>query len=650
MTTIIDINNIDQYDVETIIAFLQQADDAYFNSDQTTQPIVTDQQYDAIKQYGYNINRSHPYFNAVGSEVRGGKVPLPYKMGSLNQIYENDYQKWIDTNNLQNQQLVITDKLDGTSNLLVFNSQKKLQIAYSRGDGERGADITRHISKIPSIMSVVNCTGNITVRGETIISDKNFAAIKQAHTIGMLQLKRDYKNGRNMVAGLMNSSEIDPRLYQFIDVVVYEIVGSNLSKSQQLQALRQMGFKVVNFTTANSNDLNDQKLTDIVNEAKSKSLYQLDGIVIDVNDHKIRQKIDKKELNPTYAVKYKVTDKDNVRYPVVKNVEWKVSKDGYLKPRINIEPTELVGATIQYATGYNASFIYNNQIGPGAVVKLIRAGDVIPSIVSVVTPMQTDDYQSWFNQQLDQYQWQWSENIVDIILTNSEDNKQVQFEKLKLFFDTIDIPHLGQQHLQTMFDKGFVSPESIITLIEPDIQGLIESKVIGTKIYKGMIEKLTNIPMYKLMGSYQQFGRGIGVRKMKKLYQAFEGDITKCSSIDNIVAVDGFDVKTATKIVNGYPQFVQFINEIQSVVTIEPYSAPKQGSLTGASVVVTGFRDSEFDNHVVNQGGKISTSVSSKTSFVVTNDVNQSSSKLDKARKFNIAIFTKDQFIEKYLM
>lgn len=380
------VGSYEDFSVQTIIEVLKTADDLYFND---LDSFLTDNQYDALKQYAQRLAPTDAYFTGVGSAVRGGKVKLPFTMGSLNQVYQGDYAKWVNNNSLQSELVVISDKLDGASNMILYDAKGNLQIAYSRGDGMMGADITRHISKIHNVPKKINNNGElIAIRGETIIAPARFNEMKALpNRVG----RREYKNPRNMVSGLMNSSEVNPVVYQYIDVIAYEIVGSSLSKIDQLKKLKQLGFSVVHYVSNNAGEMNDDSLTNMLNTVRKFSPYELDGIVIEINSASVRERLKTDDLNPGYAVKFKVADASNLAITTVKEVEWNVSKDGYLKPRVRIEPVDLVGVTIQHATGFNAKFIKDNQIGPGAKIRITRSGDVIPYILGVEEPMPVEN-------------------------------------------------------------------------------------------------------------------------------------------------------------------------------------------------------------------------------------------------------------------
>jgi len=636
MSTIFDIiksavkfNDSEHLNFKEVIVALEYCDNLYHNGGDESP--LTDSEYDAIKQHIKRFIPTDPYFNKVGSSVRGGKIPLPYPMGSLDQIYEGDYNKWVTKHRLQDDVVVVTDKLDGVSCLLTYGANGKLLVAYSRGDGTLGADITRHISKIDALPKSINTNGKpMAIRAEVIISPVHFSMIQDKI---QSRAGRAYKNPRNFIAGFLNSSENPIWVYEFIDVVTYQIVDGleYEDKLTHLTWLADQGFMVVYNSHFFANRVSDETLTNYLVGRRDQSSYEIDGLVIEVNEEDSRARINptKDTLNPAYAVKFKVADVNNTADVEVLNVDWNISKDGYLKPRVQFTPVDLCGVTISNATGFNAKFIKGNGIGPGAIVRITRSGDVIPYITEVITPSVA---------QMPTESATWTTTGVDLIVDNATDNATVQFEQLNDFFATLDVPNLGEGNLQKIFECGFTKPEHIIALDEREIGSLIGSRIIAKKIYNGMHDKLTNIPLYKLMGAHPAFGRGVGVRKMKKLWEAFAGDMSKCTDFTSIVAVEGFEEKTATKIVNGYDEFQKFMKELEYIVTIEPYTPPKEGSLAGMTFVFTGFRDKELEMAVEAAGGKMGSAVSSRTTYLVTNDTTSTTGKTQKARSVGINI------------
>lgn len=630
--------NFDDVSTDELVSILTLADDLYYN-DSSEESFLSDSQYDTLYQYTKTIDPTNQYFLGVGSLVRGGKVKLPYQMGSLDQIYTGDIIKYVASNNLSQIASVLSHKLDGNSAMAIWNASGNFQIGYSRGNGIDGADLTRHLTLIPSVPKTINTTESFVVRGEVIIKTSNFAKVQD---IVKTRGGKQYKNPRNAVSGLMNAKENVSTVYQYIDFVAYEIVGSSLSKEEQLKLLSSMGFLTAKYETYLFGDLTDDILSNILQIAKATTEYEIDGLVIDVDpaDKRAEMNPTRDTLNPAYSVKFKITDGANIIATKVIDIEINVSKDGYLKPRVNVEPVDVLGVTVQWATGFNMKFVYDNRLQPGSIVHICRAGDVVPFLHHVEpSTVDFEEFTNWFLNKVSQFgEYDWTETGVDIVLVNASENDTARFEQLVAFFDSLDVSNLGEGNLRKIFDAGFETPEQVLMLTLEDICLIVNSKPIGKKIFTGLHSKLTNIPLYKLMGAHPAFGRGVGVRKMKMLYDGFSGDMTKCVDLNSIVNVDGFDEKTAKKIVKGYPVFMEFLDYVSQVVTIQQYVAPVIGKFTSNVFVFTGFRSPALEKQIQELGGKVGSSVSSKTSYVVTENPNGSSGKLDKARSLNIPV------------
>lgn len=380
-------DGLEEYPLSDVFSVLEVADDLYYNDEES---FLADSEYDILYQYAKLAEPTNSYFLGVGSDIRGGKVDLPYQMGSLDQVYIGEIQSWVTKNKLTNFQSVISDKLDGASGMAVYDAEGNFQISYSRGDGIQGADTSRHLRQMPSVPKNINITSPLVVRGENIISLANFPKAQFVKT----RSSKPYKNPRNMVSGLMNASSNPDQIYQYVDFVAYEIVGSELSKEDQFELLKQLGFKTPYYSVIPYSTMNDTMLTSMLELRRQLSPYEIDGVVIEVNDAEKRSEMNptRSTLNPAYAIKYKVADASNLAIAEVVDVEINISKHGYLKPRIQIIPVDLVGVTVTWATGFNMRFILDNQIGPGAKIKITRSGDVIPYCCGVVSPM--PDYEN----------------------------------------------------------------------------------------------------------------------------------------------------------------------------------------------------------------------------------------------------------------
>jgi NAD-dependent DNA ligase len=382
--------------------------------------------------------------------------------------------------------------------------------------------------------------------------------------------------------------------------------------------------------------LTDGALTKILNDARLTSDYELDGIVIDINEASARSKATDSGIPTT--VKYKVADASNYAVTSVKEVVYRASKDAYLKPRVNIHPVQLMGVTVNFATGFNAKFIKDNKIGPGAKIRITRSGDVIPYILNTVEPAtpQLPDPKVHGD-------WHWTENDqgerVDAVLDSALNNKGVTVLKLKDIFTKLKIPHLKEGSLDKLYDAGFTTFESIVNAEYTDLYLVLGQN--GAKIDQAMDEILDGIYWPELVGSLNIFGRGISRKSMTTLYDSFQGDIEKMRDPALICEVEGFDIKTAQKIADNIDTALELINKVSDRVKPSTYTAPSApvgDRMIGQSVVFTGVRSAEVEKAIIEQGGELKSTISSKVTILVCKDVNSNSGKAKKARQLGIKV------------
>jgi len=630
------LNGNDEHEVTDLIEMLKVLDDYYYNDN----PIIDDSLYDSFYNYVKSCNPSNVYFIGVGSQVRGGKVPLPHAMPSLNQIQIGEITQWVRDNNLYDEELIITDKLDGASAMIIYDSQGKLQISFSRGDGIQGADTTRHTSRMKHLPQAISKT--MEVRCEVEISEPNFSIIKNMVSSSSGE---PYRNARNMVSGLMNASTNPSIVYDYINVIAYSILGpSDKSKEEQLLELKNEGFEIPHFTKIQGKYLTDEYLANYINERRANNPFAIDGIVIDVNRSELRKQLDVNvdEGNPKSSIKYKVADASNQYAATVNYVEWNISKHGYLKPRVVFHPFPLAGVTVTHTTGYNAKYILDNNIGPGTVCIVSRCGDVVPNIMSMVKATKA---------QMPTENWKWNETGVDAVLTEVNQSEEVKILQLLDFCSSLDFPHLKEGNVRKLYEDGIKTPYDIVNITMVQATRSLGSN--GIKAYHGIRERLSDVALSDVMGAYPSFGRGIGQRKMKKLVEALGDD--PHASIWNGVAismVEGFDTKTASLVMNGLESFLDFYDKTQNVITYKGKGVKVEGKLTGHKIVMTGFRDKELEKRVEELGGENQSAVSAKTTIVVAADPDSTSGKASKAReltasgKANIKVMSVKQFKE----
>lgn len=618
-------------DIDGIINTLQLYDQMYAEGN----PLVSDEEYDELKKSVLDDNPNHPYFKTVGAAERGGKIDLPFPMGSLDQVYDqNDINNWVDRFDLKESTMILTHKLDGVSCMIHYN-YGKLQQAFSRGNGIQGADVTRHISKMSSIPQSIPFTGSLHIRCEVIMKNDVFRE----------KYANDYKNPRNLVAGCMNRKVTEQNVLDDIDVIAYDIVhidsdDYDLTKQNAFTIFQDWDLPFVKHSILDASALISDTLSQYLKDFRNDSEYELDGIVITNDDYLNTGDRKSQSLNPTHSVKYKVLDENSIVTTEVVDVLWEISKSGYLKPRIEVDPVELFGTTVRYATGFNAKFINDNKIGEGTLVKITKSGSVIPYIVDVVEST---------SPKFPDMKWEWNDNGVEIVV--DQNNKTVLFKQTLDYFVSLDVELLKEASLKKMFDahdlwgKSFVDVcDYLFGLISLEWVQIIGSN--GDKIYDSLHRRLQNLTMEKAIGSLPFMGFGFGVRKAKQLLQQVDSEKLLSLTEEDIISLDGFDQITANKLVENLPKAFDFFDQFSDVIQIVENNVTSE--LNTIVAVMSGFRDKALKELIESKGGRVTSAVSKKTTHLLTPNVDGSSSKIKKAKELDVEVVTPTVFKDTY--
>ena len=629
---------------------IKDANNAYYCDEE---PILTDNLYDILVEY---MLEKYPK-NTVAKEghtkcditVEKNKVKLPYELWSMDKIKPSTdaVSKWTKK---YTGPYVISCKLDGISALYVSGEKSSEAKLYTRGNGIYGQDIT-HL--IPYLIKK-NVEKGISIRGEIIIKkavfDKKYAD--------------KFANPRNFVAGLVNKKTINADIMSDLDFVAYELIKPIMKPFQQMLHFPIIDFKHVKFDVKEK--ISNEILSELLLEWREKYDYEIDGVIV-VNDEIYLRP----EKNPEYAFAFKMVISDQVAEAKVVDVIWTPSKDGYLKPRIRIEPVVLGGAKIEYATGKNAQFIKDNMVGVGALVKIVRSGEVIPDIKNgdIIIPAE--------NAKMPSIPYEWNETGVDIMLINKDDNATVREKNITGFFKGLEVDGLGAGNVKRIIDAGFDTVPKIIAMNKEDflkVEGF--KNQLATKIMNSIKDKVDEASLAELMAASNIFGRGFGERRFAAILKVYPDiltlDVSDKEKVKMLIKIDGLAGKTSEKFVEKIPNFVAFINDsgLEGVLYSGGHPNPDIGNsetmelgglgelgelgglgglpLQGKRIVMTGFRDKELAKKIKAIGGDIGDSVTKNTFVVLVKDKDDDTGKANQARCLDIPLMTPEEFMNKY--
>ena len=616
------IESLTQHELAAIIVL---ASDKYYNT--INEVLLTDNEYDIVKEYMQTKFPKDITNQQIGAPIITGKnkVNLPYEMWSMDKIKPDSgaLPAWVAK---YKGPYVLSCKLDGVSGL--YSTEGETPKLYTRGDGKIGQDIS-HLLKILKLP----VTKGIVVRGEFLISKSKFES----------KYADQFANPRNLVSGIINAKTVDNKAAD-LDFVTYEVVVPKLKPSEQLKKLTELGFKVVEhkMETALTNEL----LSDYLVDMRKNHPYEIDGII--VTDDAIHPRI---SGNPDHAFAFKMMLSDQKAEAKVVDVEWSPSKDGFLKPRVRIEPIRLGGVTITYATGYNAKFIEDNKIGVGALVELIRSGDVIPKILSTTVPAEKP--------LMPLVPYVWNETHVDILLENAADDRTVQEKNVTAFFSELEVDGLKAGNVRKIMDAGFDTVAKILKMTEADFK-TAGFKSMAPKYVENIAAKVGEATLLKIMVASGKLGRGFGERKLAPIMEAHPDILvveeTPAQKIAKVKTVQGIEQKSAQLFVENIPVFLAFLKECGLEHKLTAKVAPKpvkefdqSNPLYGKEVVMTKVRDQEIISALEAAGGKLADSIKATTLALIVKSKTDESNKTKDALKKGVPIMTPEEFKEKYM-
>jgi DNA ligase (NAD+) len=698
----IDYSSIPIPDLE---AYLRKANEEYRKGT----PFISDELYDALYE---NLKTRDPENKFITSlefltesiSIEREKKQLPYPLFSLDKIKNDEkaLENWKDKFTSEVSEVVVSEKLDGNSALLTIKSEKinkKINISYelfTRGNGFVGQVISHLVPYLRNIPKSIS-EGSYAIRGELILSKDDWVKVKVINPA--------LTNPRNAVAGIVNAKEPNIEIAKYVQFVAYEVIEPvNLKPSQQYELLESEALK--GFKSANHKIISDptiESLSAYLNERRTNSEFEVDGIVVSSNTVYPRPLED----NPKYAFAFKSVLTQERAEVTVTGVTWAVSKDGIMNPLVHFPTVNLNGVNISKATGKSGKFIEENLIGPGSVIVIIRAGDVIPDIVEVLKPSSSKqpslptvedlggDLQDPRGPNASAYEGIifWNKNHtdlevdVDILKTRyglkSRLYSEFLIKQYTHFFNSIDVDGVSEGLIIRLFNAGKTSLNSLLSLsvqdlLSLDIEGIKEKS--ATKIVTAINNAVQKIKsggvngLVLLMTASGCFGAGFGNRRLKALLKAIpeiKSGASYVPKIEEILDIDGFAEITASQFLEGLPKFWKFVNEngfsdfsnslkssslisqdLEQKVTETTVSKEKQVKYTelfkGKSYVFSGFRNSEYESLIESYGGKVGSAVTKKTSVLVLKDKTPDSlkGKYEKAMELKIPVMTLKEFKE----
>ena len=633
-------------------------------------PVISDFDFDQKLKQLQKLEAEYPQFAHPDSPtVRvGGEISKEFKtvkhrypMLSLGNTYNEedlrDFDARIRKAIGEDFEYICELKFDGLAISLRYEKGILVQ-AVTRGDGVQGDEVTANVRTIKSIP--LKLKGNdwpedFEIRGEIIMTRSGFNAFN---------LKREeageqaFANPRNAAAGSIKMQDSAQVAKRPLDCYLYHLAGEKLpanSHYENLMAAKKWGFKISDFI-AKASGVED--IFDFIaywNEARKELDFDIDGVVIKVNDYALQNQLGFTAKSPRWAISYKF--KAERVETLLESVSYQVGRTGAITPVANLTPVQLAGTTVKRASLHNADIIENLDLHDHDYVYVEKGGEIIPKIVGV-NKEKRDPASSKIN-----YITHCPECGTALVRSEGDAKHYCPNEyhcppqikgKLEHFIGRkmMDIG-AGEATVGALFDKGFVgnvadfydlTPEKVL-----ELEGFKEKSV--TNLLKS-IEKSKDTPFEKVL--YSLGIRYVGETVAKKLAAYFKSvDALQNATKMELLMVDDIGESIADSVVEYFSdlQNIEIINRLKNAglkFEIEKTNDDYENKLKGQSFVVSGKftrpRD-EIKTLISNYGGKNISAISSKTNYVLAGD-NMGPAKLAKAEKLGIPIISEEDFMQ----
>lgn len=638
---------------------LEYHNNLYYNMDE---PEISDFEYDKMLKELENLEEQFPMLksplsptNRVGGNAGEKFSPVTHTvvMESLHDSFSHDELRDFDRKVREvssNVQYVVEPKFDGLSVSCEYENGVFVR-GSTRGDGTTGEDVTDNLMTIKSLPKrIANAPEYLEVRGEVYMSFESFNELTKRQEENE---EKTFKNPRNAAAGSLRQKNAKITAQRKLDIYVFNIQqvrGAELTThSQSLNYLTELGFPTAFY---NVYDNIDDVISEIerIGDMRGSFDYAIDGAVVKVNSFETRSLLGSTAKYPKWAEAYKYPPEE--KPTKLLNIEINVGRTGVLTPVGNFEPVLLAGTTVSRATLHNKDFIEEKGICVGDTVIIRKAGEIIPEVLSVkehsenAVPFEFPTLCPSCGSPVSQ-----DEGEAAIRCTNTDCPAQLMRHLIHFVGrDAMDIDGLGPAVLEQLVNEGLVkSPADLYRLKIDDVSNLERMAEKSANNLISAVEKSKENELYRLV--FALGIRNIGLKAAKLLCENFPtiDDIMNAKAAD-YETIDGFGEVMALSIENYFALdgTKELISDLKSLGLKMKSSASKSNSeiFSGKTFVLTGtlptMKRSEASKIIEENGGKTSSSVSKKTSYVLAGE--EAGSKLTKAQSLGITIITEDEF------
>ena len=649
--------------MKELVGILSKASEAYYAKDEE---IMSNFEYDKLYDELVSLENELGVTLSNSPTVRVGyeavdelpKMQHESPMLSLDKTKSRDeLASW-----LNGHDGILSWKLDGLTIVLTYKNGELVQ-AVTRGNGEIGEVVTPNARVFVNVPTKISFKGELVLRGEAVISYPDFEEINRKITNDADK----YKNPRNLCSGSVRqlNNEItakrNVRFIAFNLVTAKETDGSDHdfsnSRENTFRFLEQLGFEVVERKAVNEGNIHEA----IEYFAKKIESYEIpsDGLVLTYEDIAYGASLGRTAKFPRHSIAFKWADE--TAETTLREIEWSASRTGLINPVAIFDPVELEGTTVSRASVHNVSIVRELKLGIGDRIKVYKANMIIPQIAENLTGSGNVTVPSVCPVCGGKTEIRALNEAQSLYCTNEEcPAKQIKAFSQFVSREALNVDGLSEATLEKMIDFGFIKSFPDLFELDKHKENIIRLEGFGEKSYENLMTAIENARHTTLPRLIFGLGiNGIGSANAKLLCKAYDYDIDRIIAADasELAEIDGIGDVMARAIA-GFFKNERNLSVLKSLIAKLDIEKPQVNAsgqnLSGLVFVVTGSLNS-FENRnalkevIEQRGGKVTGSVTGKTTCLINNDNTSNSTKNKTAKELGIPILTEEEFIEKYL-
>lgn len=640
--------------MKELVSLLNKASRAYY---QEAQEIMSNYEYDRLydelkeleDELGITLSNS-PTVNVgyeVVSELPKERHESP--MLSLDKTKEVEELK----NFVGDQKVLMSWKMDGLTVVLTYRDGK-LYKAVTRGNGEVGEVITNNAKVFKNVPVQIAYQGELILRGEAVIGYKDFEKINQE----IEDVDARYKNPRNLCSGSvrqLNNQITAKRNVMFYAFTLVQADGVDFlnSRACQMEWLKSQGFTTVEYYMVTRDTVEDEVAK--FSSKISENDFPSDGLVLTYDDIAYGRSLGRTAKFPrdSFAFKWQ----DEIRETVLREIEWSPSRTGLINPVAIFDPVELEGTTVSRASVHNISIMEELELGIGDKIEVYKANMIIPQIAENLTRSGVKDIPCKCPVCQGETKIRQVGNAKALYCMNPEcQAKHVKSFALFVSRDALNIEGLSEATLEKFISRGYIHTFADIFHLDQYKEKIQKMEGFGEKSYKKLTESIEKARTTTLPRVIYSLGiAGIGLANAKVICRELKYDVESLLKVseEELNEIQGVGEVLAKAFVGYFAdaKHVENFRRLLNELTIPEETVTKQQIFEGVNFVITGSvkhfaNRGEVKELIESLGGKVTGSVTSKTNYLINNDVTSTSSKNKKANELGIPIISEETFLE----